>query len=68
MVPQATPRFREWRGLRFEGPFASKPHIEADGTPVFAELAILQALEAAGWSGRWVQTFGAKRHQPYLLE
>ena len=68
MVPKATPRFREWRGARIEGPFASKPHVEVDGAPMFAELAILQALEEAGWTGRWVQTFGAKRLQPYLLK
>ena len=67
MVSKATPRFREWRGPRIEGPFASKPHIEAGGAPVFAEVAILQALEAEGWSGRWVQTYGAKRLEPYLL-
>jgi hypothetical protein len=45
--------------------FGHKALVEANGQPMFAELAILRAFEALGWEGRWVETYGHWRRPRY---
>ena len=66
-VGKATPTFDEWRGDPITGPFGTKAQIDRRGERLFAELAILRMLEESGWSGRWVQPYGAPKFQPHLL-
>ena len=47
--------------------FGGKPLVDHNGTGMFAELAIQQMAEAAGWSARWVCTYGMKAHVPRFL-
>ncbi len=53
-------RFPEWSGPPFVDDFGKKSGamIELEGEHLFAELAVLRLLEKAGWSGRWVNTYG----------
>lgn len=68
-VPTARPVFSRWRGESLQDSFGGKPTIEWDGAPCFAELAILRLFLSAGWSGRWVETYGVPNTQPkFLLE
>lgn len=59
-IPKAQPVFRLWSG-EFEGDtYGNKPLIDVDGTPMFAELAILRLFQKHGWDGVWVDTFRKK--------
>jgi hypothetical protein len=53
-------RFPRWTGAPFMDDFGRKSAamIELNGEHLLAELAILRLLEADGWSGRWVSTYG----------
>ena len=53
-------RLPRWEGPPFEDDFGKKGAgmVELEGEHLFAELAVLRLLERAGWSGRWVNTFG----------
>lgn len=66
-VPKATPAFVQWRGPALADTFGGKPILESGGVPCFAELIILRLFLAAGWSGRWVETYGAPAMRPRLL-
>jgi hypothetical protein len=57
-LPLCTPCFPSWKGRIPEFSFGRKPFLEYSGQPVFAELLILRLLESAGWSGRWVSSYG----------
>lgn len=54
-------RFPRWQGAPFVDDFGKKAAgmIELGGEHLFAELAVLRLLEQGGWSGRWVNTWGA---------
>jgi hypothetical protein len=41
-VPKAQPVFRLWSGEFTGDTYGNKPLIDVDGTPMFAELAILR--------------------------
>lgn len=56
-VPKATPTFCGWAGEPIGDTYRGKPILNFTGEPVFAELAILRALQNAGWNGVWVDTF-----------
>lgn len=66
-VPKARPSFTSWRGEPFVNTFGGKPVLLHEGAPCFAELVILRHFLAAGWSGRWVETYGASSMRPRLL-
>ena len=58
-VGKCTPSFRQWNGDRKRlGPtYDSKPRLELDGCPVFAEVLVLADFLSLGWDGIWVDTF-----------
>ncbi|CAN5903177.1 hypothetical protein BH24DEI2_BH24DEI2_19040 [soil metagenome] len=66
-IPKATPTFEKWEGEPIKNTFGGKPLISVNEKPVFAELAILHLFLDSGWSGRWVETYGAKKALPYYF-
>ena len=46
--------------------FGGKDLLLVDGRPQFAEVAILRAFQAAGWQGRWLETYGNGKMTPGL--
>lgn len=59
-IPKATPIFRLWSGEFTGDTYGNKPLINIDGSPIFAELAILKLFQKDGWEGVWVDTFRKK--------
>lgn len=64
-IPKTTPQFRRWAGDVPGDTYGGKPVIDCDGSPVFAELAILRLLESEGWEGVWVDTYRNKFRRGY---
>ncbi len=61
-VLKATPVFKPWTGLSPGDTYNGKAVLDYDGRPAFSELAILWALNSAGWEGVWIDTYrGAYR-------
>jgi hypothetical protein len=56
-LPKAAPVFRLWSGEFTGDTYGNKPLLDVDGTPMFAELAILRLFQKDGWEGVWVDTF-----------
>jgi hypothetical protein len=59
-IPKAAPVFRPWSGEFTGETYGNKPLLDVDGTPMFAELAILRLFQEDGWDGVWVDTFRKK--------
>src|SRR5215203_4900849 len=59
-IPKAAPLFRLWSGEFTGDTYGNKPLLDVDGTPMFAELAILRLFQKDGWEGVWVDTFRKK--------
>ncbi len=59
-IPKAAPVFRLWSGEFTGDTYRNKPLLDVDGTPMFAELAILRLFQKDGWEGVWVDTFRKK--------
>jgi hypothetical protein len=59
-VPKTSPLFNAWTGEPISDRYGNKPLLNFKGQPVFAELAILVALQSDGWQGVWVDTFRRK--------
>jgi hypothetical protein len=57
---KCTPAFRKWRGAPVPT-FGGKEILDINGSPAYAELAILRLLEKEGWNGVWVSAFGSPR-------
>jgi hypothetical protein len=58
-VAWASPAFARWTGPSPGNDYGGKPIVDSDGRPAFAELAIVERLEASGWTAVWVsQSFG----------
>jgi hypothetical protein len=66
-VPKATPVFMSWQGPPMANTFGGKPALDSFGSPCFAEIVILRRFAQAGWSGRWVETYGAPSMRPRFL-
>lgn len=66
-IQKAQPAFTSWRGEPLADSFGGKPALDHCGEPCFAELVILRLFQAAGWSGRWVETYGAAAMRPWFL-
>lgn len=47
--------------------FGGKPALDWLGSPCFAEVVILRRFLQAGWSARWVETYGAPSMRPRFL-
>ncbi len=60
-IPKARLVFEPWRGEPLKDTYGSKQVIDSNGKPVFAELAILRLLQAAGWEGVWIDTYRKKK-------
>jgi hypothetical protein len=56
-LPKCSPKFRPWLGLEIQDTYNGKQLLDAGGKPAFAELAILWALQEAGWDGVWIDTY-----------
>lgn len=56
-IPKAKPLFHRWDGDPPKNTYGGKPIINIDGSPGYAELAILRLLQAEGWKGAWIDTF-----------
>jgi hypothetical protein len=56
-LPKATPFFHRWHGDPPKSTYGGKPIISIDGSPSYAELAILRLLKTEGWNGVWIDTF-----------
>jgi hypothetical protein len=59
-IPKTAPVFRLWSGEFTGDTYGNKPLLDIDGTPIFAELAILSLFQKDGWNGVWVDTFRKK--------
>lgn len=66
-VQVSNPKFRAWAGEPVSNTFGGKPLLDVNGEPAFAELAILDLFIKEGWSGRWVETYGASTMRPYYF-
>lgn len=51
-----------WHGAAPTFDFGRKPILNFQGKPVFAELAILRLLQADGWEGAWIETYGGTHY------
>jgi hypothetical protein len=67
-VPVCRPELTPWTAPTDLWTFGQKALVESNGQPVFAELAILRAFEAAGWEGRWVETYGHWRNPRFWVD
>jgi hypothetical protein len=53
--------FAEWPSDGIERfSFGGKKFLNYKGAPVFAEIYVLRLLQAHGWDGVWVSSFGRK--------
>jgi hypothetical protein len=59
-MPCCRPIFERWIGAPIKFDFGHKPLLNYHGHPLFAELLILRLLEAHGWEGVWVSSYGRK--------
>lgn len=66
-VPKTTPLFSAWAGDVPFDTFGGKAVLSHAGEPCFAEVVILRLFLEAGWSGRWVETYGAANMGPRML-
>jgi len=66
-VLKAFPTFSRCEKPALFDDFGGKPVLKHAGTPCFAELLIQRLFVAAGWSARWVETYGAPAMKPRFL-
>ena len=66
-VPSVSMVFKQWEGEPVKYTFGNKPIVDYYGKPMFAELAIQRMASKAGWSARWVETYGMKGSGPYYF-
>src|SRR5215210_4038904 len=59
-IPKTKPTFKKWVGDFAEDTYGSKPILDVQGEPLFAELAILRIYQKDGWEGVWVDTYRGK--------
>lgn len=57
-IPMCHPTFSMWKGTAPAFDFGNKPVLDFQGKPAFAELVILRLLQAYGWEGAWIETYG----------
>ena len=64
-IPKVVITFKLWKGIPIANTFGGKPLIDFDGTPMFAELAIMKLFKISGWQARWIETYGASAKAPF---
>ncbi len=57
-IPICHPDFPAWKGAAPVFDFGHKPLLDLQGKAAFAELVILRLLQAEGWEGSWIETYG----------
>ncbi len=68
-IPALDLKFDRWVGDKIQNTFGGKPIVNYEGKAMFAELAIMNMVLKAGWSSRWVETYGSSRSGPlYFTE
>lgn len=67
-VPVCRPVLTPWTAPTDLWTFGHKALVDCNGQAGFAELAILRAFEAAGWEGRWVETYGHWRKPRFWVD
>ena len=55
-IAKCSPTFFPWTGNPFFT-YGKKAIVDVDGTPQYAETAILELLRQSGWEGVWVDTY-----------
>lgn len=51
-------RFRQWSGAPIKDTYGGKPMLDSEGTPKFAELAVIPVIKKQGFSGAaWVDSY-----------
>jgi len=53
-------KFKKWVGNPIEDTYGSKEVLDAEGVPLFAELAYLKYLREKGWEGFWIDSYRRK--------
>jgi hypothetical protein len=66
-VQKTTPVFKVWHGKKLLDTFGGKPVLKDWGRPCFAELVVYRTFIRAGWSARWIETYGAPPMKPRFL-
>lgn len=61
-------QFTAYNGPDTTHTFGGKDLLLVDGRPQFAEVAILRHFQAAGWLGRWLETYPYRKHPRLWLE
>ncbi|MBL7945763.1 MAG: hypothetical protein JNN32_06820 [Flavobacteriales bacterium] len=61
-------QFTAYNGRDTTHTFGGKDLLLVDGRPQFAEVAILRLFQAAGWQGRWLETYPYRKHPRLWLE
>jgi len=56
-VPTYMPRFVQWKGVPLLDTYNTKPVLDADGVPLFAELVIVRLFESEGWDAVWIDSY-----------
>jgi len=65
-IPLCRKHFTSYTGPDLTHTFGGKDLLLVDGRPQFAEVAILRLFQAAGWQGRWLETYGRGKLTPGL--
>ena len=68
LIPRCRPTFTAAPRADGAHTFGGKDLLLVDGRAQFAEVAILRAFQAAGWQGRWVETYPYRKHPRHWLE
>lgn len=66
-VPRATTALVKWTGEKLNNTFGGKPVVDVNGSPAFAELAIVDLLAKSGYSVRWAETYARGGKIPAFL-
>ncbi|MFZ6053271.1 hypothetical protein [Halocola ammonii] len=68
VIPKTIVKFKKWRGKPIENTFGNKPLLDFEGSPMFAELAIMKTFTKDGWESRWIEPYGRPKLSPFYLE
>ncbi|REJ81019.1 MAG: hypothetical protein DWQ44_05345 [Bacteroidetes bacterium] len=68
IIPKLTHKFLEWKGELKPHSYGGKPIVDYNGTPLFAEIAILQDYLHQGYDGFWIDSFSKKLRKHSLVD
>ncbi len=67
-IPGCYYQLKPWEGNPLANTFGGKPVVSIQGKPGFAEVAIANEFELAGWESRWLETYARPTLGPMLLK